>query len=220
MSAGQSPVQLGILLSGRGSNFLAIAESIRAGSLKGAEIAVVISNVAEAAGLKAAQELGLANAVLVSKGRKRAEHDADVIACLKAHGVDLVCLAGYMRLLSPEFVAAFRNRILNIHPALLPAFPGLDAQEQAFEYGVKVTGCTVHFVDEDLDHGVIVVQRAIPVLESDDAHSLADRILAEEHVAYTEAIARVVSGEYEIRGRRFVRISGADTAEDRTSAII
>jgi len=220
MSAGQSPVQLGILLSGRGSNFLAIAESIRAGRLKGAEIAVVISNVAEAAGLKAAQELGLANAVLVSKGRKRAEHDADVIACLKAHGVDLVCLAGYMRLLSPEFVAAFRNRILNIHPALLPAFPGLDAQEQAFEYGVKVTGCTVHFVDEDLDHGVIVVQRAIPVLESDDAHSLADRILAEEHVAYTEAIARVVSGEYEIRGRRFVRISGADTAEDRASAII
>ena len=220
MSAGQSPVQLGILLSGRGSNFLAIAESIRAGRLKGAEIAVVISNVAEAAGLKAAQELGLANAVLVSKGRKRAEHDADVIACLKAHGVDLVCLAGYMRLLSPEFVAAFRNRILNIHPALLPAFPGLDAQEQAFEYGVKVTGCTVHFVDEDLDHGVIVVQRAIPVLEGDDAHSLADRILAEEHVAYTEAIARVVSGEYEIRGRRFVRISGADTAEDRASAII
>ena len=119
--------------------------------------------------------------------------------------MDLVCLAGYMRLLSPEFIAAFRNRILNIHPSLLPAFPGLEAQTQAFDYGVKVTGCTVHFVDEELDHGPIVVQRAIPVLETDDAHSLAGRILAEEHIAYTEAIARVASGEYEVRGRRFVR---------------
>jgi phosphoribosylglycinamide formyltransferase-1 len=143
--------------------------------------------------------------VLVSKGRKREEHDADVIACLRAHGVDLVCLAGYMRLLSKGFVAAFHNRILNIHPALLPAFPGLEAQTQAFDYGVKVTGCTVHFVDEELDHGAIVVQRAIPVLETDDAHSLAERILVEEHIAYTEAIACVVSGEYEVRGRRFVR---------------
>ena len=176
--------------------------------MKGVEIAVVISNVAEAGGLKAARELGLPHEVFVSKGRKRAEHDADVIACLKAHGVDLVCLAGYMRLLSPEFVAAFPNRILNIHPSLLPAFPGLEAQEQAFAYGVKVAGCTVHFVDEDLDHGVIVVQRAIPVLESDDAHSLAERILAEEHVAYSEAIGMVASGEYAIRGRRFVKRSG------------
>ena len=208
MSTGDKLVRLGILLSGRGSNFVAIAESIRAGRLPGVEIAVVISNVAEAAGLAKAREMGLSSAVFVSKGRKRAEHDADVIACLKAHRVDLVCLAGYMRLLSPEFVAAFRNRILNIHPALLPAFPGLDAQEQAFHYGVKITGCTVHFVDEHLDHGVIVAQRAVPVLESDDAHSLADRILAEEHIAYTEAIARVVSGEYEIQGRRYVRISG------------
>ncbi len=149
--------------------------------------------------------MGLPHAVFVSKGRKREEHDADVIACLKAHGVDLVCLAGYMRLLSPEFVAAFPHRILNIHPSLLPAFPGLDAQEQAFDYGVKVAGCTVHFVDEELDHGAIVVQRAIPVLETDDAHSLAERILAEEHIAYTEAIARVVSGEYEVRGRRYVK---------------
>jgi phosphoribosylglycinamide formyltransferase-1 len=201
----QHPTRLGILLSGRGSNFLAIAESIRAGRLKGAEIAVVISNVAEAPGLKAARELGLQTAVFVSKGRKREEHDADVIACLRAHGVELVCLAGYMRLLSKEFVAAFPNRILNIHPSLLPAFPGLDAQEQAFAYGVKVTGCTVHFVDEELDHGAIVVQRAIPVLETDDVHSLADRILVEEHVAYSEAIARVVSGEYEVRGRKYVR---------------
>lgn len=199
------PLRLGILLSGRGSNFLAIAESIRAGRLKGVEIAVVISNVAEARGLQAAHDLGLPATVLVSKGRKRAEHDADVIACLRAHRADLVCLAGYMRLLSPEFVAAFPNHILNIHPSLLPAFPGLEAQEQAFQYGVKIAGCTVHFVDEHLDHGVIVVQRAIPVLETDDAHSLAERILAEEHIAYTEAIARVAGGEYEIRGRRYVK---------------
>jgi len=205
MSVGRDPVRLGILLSGRGSNFLAIAESIRAGRLEGVEIAVVISNVAEAEGLVKARELGLPHQVFVSQGRKRQEHDADVIACLRAHHVDLVCLAGYMRLLSPEFVAAFPNRILNIHPSLLPAFLGLEAQEMAFDYGVKVAGCTVHFVDEHLDHGAIVVQRAIPVLETDDAHSLAGRILAEEHLAYTEAIARVARGEYEFRGRRFVK---------------
>ena len=143
--------------------------------------------------------------MVASKGRKRAEHDAEVAALLKAHGVDLVCLAGYMRLLSPEFVAAFPHRILNIHPSLLPAFPGLDAQQQAFDYGVKVTGCTVHFVDDELDHGAIILQRPIPVLDDDDAHTLAARILAEEHIAYTEAIARVVSGEYEVRGRRYVK---------------
>jgi phosphoribosylglycinamide formyltransferase-1 len=202
------PVRLGVLLSGRGSNFKAIAESIRAGRLKGAEIAVVISNVAEAGGIEAARDMGLPTAVFVSKGRKRQEHDADVTACLRTHKVDLVCLAGYMRLLSPEFIAAFPNRILNIHPALLPAFPGLDAQTQAFDYGVKVVGCTVHFVDEHLDHGAIVLQRAIPVLETDDAHSLAERILVEEHLAYSEAIGRVVSGEYELRGRRFLRRNG------------
>jgi len=204
------PLRLGILLSGRGSNFLAIAESIRTGRLKGVEIAVVVSNVADAGGLQAAKELGLPTALFVSKGRKRAEHDADVIECLRQHKVDLICLAGYMRLLSPEFVAAFPNRILNIHPSLLPAFPGLDAQTQAFDYGVKLAGCTVHFVDEHLDHGVIVVQRAIPVLETDDAHSLSERILAEEHLAYTEAIACVASGEYEIRGRRLVKLSLPD----------
>jgi phosphoribosylglycinamide formyltransferase-1 len=196
---------LGILLSGRGSNFLAIAESIRTGRLPGAEIAVVISNVAESRGVAHAREMGLHTKVLVSKGRKREDHDADVTACLRAHNVDLVCLAGYMRLLSPQFVAAFPNRILNIHPSLLPAFPGLEAQEQAFAYGAKVTGCTVHFVDEELDHGAIVVQRAISVLDSDDEHSLAERILAEEHLAYTEAIARVVSGEYQIQGRKYVK---------------
>jgi phosphoribosylglycinamide formyltransferase-1 len=197
------PVNLGILLSGRGSNFLAIAESIRSGKLPGAEIAVVIANVPNAPGLNAARELGLKHELLVSKGRPRAEHDAAMIACLNAHGVDLVCLAGYMRILSREFVSAFPNRILNIHPSLLPAFPGLDAQHQAFDYGVKVAGCTVHFVDEELDHGAIVVQRTVPVLESDSAHSLAGKILREEHVAYSEALAMVVSGEYEIRGRRF-----------------
>ena len=143
--------------------------------------------------------------MLVSKGRLRAEHDADVAACLRKHDMDLVCLAGYMRLLSPEFIAAFPNRILNIHPSLLPAFPGLDAQKQAFDYGVKVAGCTVHFVDEHLDHGTIILQRAIPVSETDDVSLLSQRILAEEHIAYSEAIARVASGEYEIRGRRYVK---------------
>lgn len=200
----RSPLRVGILLSGRGSNFLAIARNIRDGRLPNTEIAIVISNVADAPGLSAAKDLGLPSALYVSKGRPRADHDADLIACLREHNVDLVCLAGYMRLLSPGFIAAFPNRILNIHPSLLPAFPGLDAQQQAFDYGVKVAGCTVHFVDEHLDHGAIILQRAIPVLESDDAHSLAERILAEEHLAYTEAIARVASGHYEIRGRRYV----------------
>ncbi|HEX4031688.1 MAG TPA: phosphoribosylglycinamide formyltransferase [Terracidiphilus sp.] len=199
------PVRLGILLSGRGSNFVAIAESIREGRLQGVEIAVVIANVAGAAGIEKARELGLPIAVLVSAGRKRADHDADVAACLNQHHVDLVILAGYMRLLSPEFIAAFPNRILNIHPSLLPAFPGLEAQEQAFAYGVKVAGCTVHFVDEELDHGAIILQRAIAVLDSDTPHSLSERLLAEEHMAYTEAIARVISGDYQIRGRRYVR---------------
>jgi phosphoribosylglycinamide formyltransferase 1 len=203
--AGGELFRLGILLSGRGSNFLAIAESIREGHLPGVEIGVVISNVIEAEGLKKARELGLATAVFASKGRKREEHDSEVIACLRAHRVNLVCLAGYMRLLSPDFVSAFPYRILNIHPSLLPAFPGLDAQAQAFNYGVKIAGCTVHFVDDDLDHGVIILQRAIQVLETDDAHSLAERILVEEHIAYSEAIARVAGGEYEIRSRRYVK---------------
>ena len=199
------PVRLGILLSGRGSNFKAIAESIRSGRLPGAEIAVVVSNRADAGGLETAKELGLPTALFISKGRDRTAHDADVIACLREHRVNLVCLAGYMRLLSPEFIAAFHNRILNIHPSLLPAFPGLEAQTQAFHYGVKVAGCTVHFVDEHLDHGAIILQHTVPVLDSDDAHSLAERILVEEHLAYTEALARVLGGEYEIHGRRFLR---------------
>jgi len=197
------PLRLGVLLSGRGSNFLAIAKSIREGRLPNTEIAIVLSNVAEAPGIAAARELNLPTAIFVSKGRPRADHDADLIASLREHNVDIVCLAGYMRLLSPAFITAFPNRILNIHPSLLPAFPGLDAQQQAFDYGVKVAGCTVHFVDEHLDHGAIILQRTIPVLETDDAHTLAERILVEEHIAYTEAIARVSSGEYEIQGRRY-----------------
>jgi len=198
--------RLGILLSGRGSNFLAIADAIAQGHLPNAEIAVVISNRSEAAGIPAARNRGIAAEVIPSRGRPRAEHDAEIIATLRAHQVDLVCLAGYMRLLSPEFVRAFPQRILNIHPSLLPAFPGLDAQRQAIEYGVDVAGCTVHFVDEELDHGVIVLQKTVPVLPEDDEHSLAGRILAQEHVAYSEAIARVLSGKYQIHGRRFIPI--------------
>jgi phosphoribosylglycinamide formyltransferase-1 len=205
MNDNRSPLRLGILISGRGSNMIAINEAIEDGRLKDVEIAIVISNAMNACGLAVTRELGLPTAVFVSKGRPRAEHDADVIACLREHHVDLVCLAGYMRLLSPEFIAAFPNQIMNIHPSLLPAFPGLDAQKQAFEYGVKVAGCTVHFVDEHLDHGAIILQRAIPVLETDDEHTLANRILAEEHRAYSEAIAMVASGEYEMRGRRYVK---------------
>ena len=197
--------KLGILLSGRGSNFLAIADSIASGRLAGCEIAVVISNLAAAPGLAAARERGFAAVAIEARGRKRAEHDEEIVACLREHQVDLVCLAGYMRLLSPGFVRAFPQRILNIHPSLLPAFPGLDAQLQAFEYGVQVAGCTVHFVDEQLDHGVILLQRTVPVLEGDDAHTLAERILGQEHLAYSEAIARVLSDEYEIVGRRYIR---------------
>jgi phosphoribosylglycinamide formyltransferase-1 len=196
--------RLGILLSGRGSNFLAIADAITQGQIANARIAVVISNRSDAPGIEAARNKGLAAEVIEPKGRPRAEHDAEIIATLGAHQVDLVCLAGYMRLLSAEFVRAFPQRILNIHPSLLPAFPGLDAQRQALEHGVKVSGCTVHFVDEELDHGVIVVQKTVPVLAQDDERSLAARILAQEHVAYAEAINRVLSGKYRVAGRRFV----------------
>jgi phosphoribosylglycinamide formyltransferase-1 len=196
--------RLGIMLSGRGSNFLAIAEGIAQGHIANAEIAVVISNRRDAPGIAAARSAGLVTEVIEPRGRARAEHDAEIIASLQAHQVDLVCLAGYMRLLSTEFVRAFPQRILNIHPSLLPAFPGLDAQRQALAYGVTVSGCTVHFVDEQLDHGVIVLQKTVPVLAGDDEHTLAARILAQEHLAYTEAIARVLSGEYRVDGRRYV----------------
>jgi len=198
---------LGILLSGRGSNFVAIADSIDAGRIADARIAVVISNKAGAAGLATARERGLNALVIPSKGKTREEHDREVVAALKQHHVDLVCLAGYMRLLSPWFVQQFPRRILNIHPSLLPAFPGLEAQEQAFAYGVKVSGCTVHFVDEELDHGPIIVQRTVPVLDSDDEHTLAARILEQEHIAYTEAINIVLGGKFEIAGRRLLKLS-------------
>jgi phosphoribosylglycinamide formyltransferase-1 len=193
--------KLGILLSGRGSNFEAIANSIAEGRLR-AEIAIVISNRADAAGLESARRRGL-NAVLIpSKGRVREEHDAEVVAALKQAHVDLVCLAGYMRLLSADFIHAFPNRIVNIHPSLLPAFPGVEAQKQALEYGVKVTGCTVHFVDEHLDHGPIILQKTVPVLDGDDVHALAGRILEQEHRAYSEAIGLVLSGEIVVQDRK------------------
>lgn len=194
---------LGILLSGRGSNFIAIADSIEAGRIPNARITVVISNRADAPGIAAARERGLNVLVIPSKGKPREQHDHEVVATLKQHKVDLVCLAGYMRLLSPWFVQQFPRKILNIHPSLLPAFPGLEAQEQAFAYGVKIAGCTVHFVDEELDHGAIIVQRACPVPETDDEHTLAARILEQEHIAYTEAINLVLKGNFEIVGRRF-----------------
>jgi phosphoribosylglycinamide formyltransferase 1 len=198
---------LGILLSGRGSNFVAIADSIDAGRIADARIAVVISNRAEAPGVAAARQRGLSVAVIPSRGRPREEHDREIVATLKQHNVDLVCLAGYMRLLSPWFVRQFPRRILNIHPSLLPAFPGLEAQEQAFAYGVKVSGCTVHFVDEELDHGAIIVQKTVPVLDSDDERTLAARILEQEHIAYAEAINLVLSGNFEIVGRRLKQSS-------------
>ncbi len=210
---------IGILLSGRGSNFIAIADSVTGGRIPDARIAIVISNVASARGIEVARQRGLATAIIPSKGKAREEHDREMVAVLKEHKVDLICLAGYMRLLSPWFVQQFPQRILNIHPSLLPAFPGLEAQQQAFAYGVKVAGCTVHFVDEELDHGAIVVQRAVPVLDEDDEHSLAARILEQEHVAYSEAIKIVLEGNLEIVGRRLVQkthIHHRDTETQRT----
>jgi len=196
---------LGILLSGRGSNFVAIADNIDAGRIPGARIAVVISNKPEAPGIAIARQRGLNASVIALKGKPREEHDREIVAALHQHKVNLVCLAGYMRLLSPWFVQQFPRRILNIHPSLLPAFPGLEAHEQAVAYGVKVSGCTVHLVDEELDHGAIIVQKPVLVLDTDDERTLAARILEQEHVAYTEAINIVLKGEFEIVGRRLKR---------------
>lgn len=196
--------RLGILLSGRGSNFEAIADNIAAGRLE-AEIAVVISNRPEARGLEIARRRGLYAVCIPSKGLDREVYDRMVVAELRRCQVDLVCLAGFMRLLSAYFVREFPNAILNIHPSLLPAFPGLDAQHQALEHGVKISGCTVHFVDEYLDHGPIIIQAAVPVLEDDTVETLSARILKEEHRIYTEAIRIVLSGRWRIEGRR-VRI--------------
>jgi phosphoribosylglycinamide formyltransferase 1 len=197
--------RLGILLSGRGSNFLAIVRAIDEGRLSSAEIAVVLSNREDAPGLASARELGLPAFAIPSKGRNRAEHDAEMIARLGEYAVDLVCLAGYMRIISAQFVQAFPDRILNVHPSLLPAFPGLDAQRQALEYGAKVAGCTVHFVDEAVDHGVIILQKTVAVNDDDTDETLSARVLEQEHLAYPEAIARVLSGEYVVRDRRYLR---------------
>jgi phosphoribosylglycinamide formyltransferase-1 len=196
--------RLGILISGRGSNFEAIADSIRDGHIQ-AEIAVVISNRESAPGLQIARDRGIHAVGLPSRGLDRTVYDRLLIAELRENKVDLVCLAGYLRLLSVEFIQAFAERIVNIHPSLLPAFPGLDAQHQALAHGVKVTGCTVHFVDEKLDSGPILLQAAVPVLDDDTNDSLSARILAEEHRIYSEAIALVLSGSYRIEGRRVVR---------------
>jgi phosphoribosylglycinamide formyltransferase 1 len=197
--------RIGILISGRGSNFLAIAAAIREGRLPGAEIGLVLSNREGAGGLVSAREMGLPAFVVPSAGQTRVAHDAEMVARLRQHRVDLVCLAGYMRIITAEFVQAFPNRILNVHPSLLPAFPGLDAQGQALDFGARVAGCTVHFVDEAVDHGVVVVQRSVPVEDGDTAETLSARILEQEHLAYPEAIARVLSGHYAIIGRRYLR---------------
>ncbi len=197
--------RIGVLLSGRGSNFVALAESVSAGRIPDAEIAVVVSNREGAPGIDRAKERWIATQVVPSKGLEREAYDRKVVAVLNEHNVDLICLAGYMRLLSPYFVASFPNRILNIHPSLLPSFPGLESQRQALEYGVKFAGCTVHFVDENLDAGPIVLQAAIPVRDEDTEATLSERILAEEHRIYSEAVNIVLDGKYKITGRRVVR---------------
>jgi phosphoribosylglycinamide formyltransferase-1 len=197
--------RIGVLLSGRGSNFEALAESVAAGRIPDAEIAVVVSNREDAPGIERARQRGLDARVIPSKGLQREEYDRRVVAALKEARVDLVCLAGFMRLLSPYFVAEFRNRILNIHPSLLPAFPGLEAQRQALEYGVKWSGCTVHFVDENLDAGPIVAQAVVEVRDADTPETLAARILAEEHRLYTMAVNIVLSGKFRIEGRRVIQ---------------
>ena len=196
--------KLGILLSGRGSNFEAIARNVQAGKIP-AEIAVVISNKAEAKGLVTAREIGLATRFIPSKGKEREAFDREVVAVLREFQVDLVCLAGFMRILSPYFIREFPQRILNIHPALLPAFPGEEAQRQAREYGVKFSGCTVHIVDEGVDSGPIVCQAVVPVLDDDTAETLAARILQEEHRIYSEAVCLLLEDQIRIEGRRVLR---------------
>ncbi|HEY2972734.1 MAG TPA: phosphoribosylglycinamide formyltransferase [Pyrinomonadaceae bacterium] len=197
--------RIGILISGRGSNMLALADAVNGGRIPGAEIALVISDQASAAGLDRADKLGLKTIIIQRRGRSREEHDKEIVATLKTHQVDIVCLAGYMRLLSSYFIETYRNRILNIHPSLLPAFPGLDSHRQVLEHGVEWTGCTVHFVDETLDGGPIIGQKVVPVFPDDTEEALAARILKEEHQLYPEALALVVSGKYEIAGRRVLR---------------
>jgi phosphoribosylglycinamide formyltransferase-1 len=197
--------RIGVLLSGRGSNFEALAESIASGRIPNAEVAIVISNREGAPGLERAKSRGIATHAIPSKGLERETYDRQVVAVLNEHKVDLVCLAGYMRLLSPYFVVAFPNRILNIHPSLLPSFPGLESQRQALEYGVKFAGCTVHFVDENLDAGPIVLQAVLPVNDDDTEDTLSARILHEEHRIYSEAVRIILEGRYKIEGRRVIQ---------------
>lgn len=194
--------RIGVLLSGRGSNFEALAESVVAGRIPNAEIAIVISNREGASGIDRAKARGIPTRAIPSKGLERETYDRQVAAVLDEYKVDLICLAGYMRLLSPYFVAKFANRILNIHPSLLPSFPGLESQRQALEYGVKFAGCTVHFVDENLDAGPIIVQAVVPVKDDDTEAALSERILKEEHRIYSEAVRIVLEGKYKIAGRR------------------
>jgi phosphoribosylglycinamide formyltransferase-1 len=197
--------RIGILISGRGSNMLALADAVNGGRIPGAEIALVISDQANATGLDRADKLGLKTIIIQRRGRSREEHDKEIVATLKTHQVEIVCLAGYMRLLSSYFIETYRNRILNIHPSLLPAFPGLDSHRQVLEHGDKWTGCTVHFDEETLDGGPIIGQKVVPVFPDDTEETLAARILKEEHQLYPEALALVVSGKYEIAGRRVLR---------------
>ncbi|HVB07538.1 MAG TPA: phosphoribosylglycinamide formyltransferase [Candidatus Acidoferrales bacterium] len=208
--------RIGVLLSGRGSNFEALADSVSAGRIPNAEIAIVISHREGAPGVERARARGIDARVIPSKGLEREAYDRQVVAALQEKKVDLVCLAGYMRLLSPYFVQAFRGRILNIHPSLLPAFPGLESQRQALEHGAKFAGCTVHFVDENLDAGPIILQSAVPIRDDDTVDSLSARILAEEHRTYSEAVRIVLAGSYRIDGRRVIILSGAHAAENAT----
>ncbi len=198
-------MKIGILISGRGSNMMAITEAVQADGIPGSEVAVVISDKTKAEGLEKAKTLGVETVVIPKKGRSREDHDAEIVQELKKRGVELVCLAGYMRLLSSDFVKAFPNRILNIHPSLLPSFKGLQAHEQAIEYGVKISGCTVHFVDEHLDHGAIILQKAVDVKDEDTAETLSKRIIEHEHEAYIEAVRLVANSEIEIVGRKVIR---------------
>src|SRR5262245_58173875 len=196
--------RIAILISGRGSNMVALSDSIRRGAIPNAEVALVVSDKADARGIDAARERELTTLVFERRGRKREEHENEIIKALCEHSIDLVCLAGYMRLLSPNFIAAFAGKILNIHPSLLPSFPGLDAQQQALAHGVKWTGCTVHFVDDTLDGGPIIAQRIVPVLDQDSVETLSARILEQEHQLYPEAVALVLQNKFALNGRRVV----------------
>ena len=197
-------MKIGILISGRGSNMAAIVEAVGSGAIPDSEVVVVISDKTRAEGLEKAKQRGIETIVVTRKGRAREEHDAEIIAELKRRGAELVCLAGYMRLLSSGFVAAFPNKIVNIHPSLLPAFPGLDAQRQAIEYGVRISGCTVHFVDDELDHGAIILQKAVEVADRDTAETLSAKILQHEHALYIEALKHIAEDNYIIKGRKVI----------------